>query len=104
MVLPHYVAPVIAAGGPLAVACIFFRLFLRFGLDAIARLVLAVRIAFPGRDDDKGLQERVQALRALCGRDESPPVPQSEPPSPSRPATSKRRLLGRLRSRRSAGH
>jgi hypothetical protein len=69
MPLPEYVAPVLAAGGPVALALVV----LRFGPDALLRL-LAGAVALLG--DDKRWQRFLALLCVLRGRD---PFPSSAP-------------------------
>jgi hypothetical protein len=69
MALPEYVAPVLAAGGPVALVLVI----LRFGPDAFLRL-LAGTVAVLTRDEKRG-QRCLDVLRVLRGRDTSPPSP-----------------------------
>jgi hypothetical protein len=66
MALPDYVAPVLAAGGPVALVLVV----LRFGPDAFLRL-LAGTVAVLG--DEKRGQRCLDLLRILRNRDQSPP-------------------------------
>ena len=75
MALPEYVAPVLAAGGPVALVGVV----LRFGPDAVLRL-LAGTVAVLARDEKRG-ERCLDLLRILRGRDQSPPsLPSDSPP------------------------
>ena len=63
MPLPEYVAPILAAGGPVGLAFVF----LRFGPDAVLRLV-AGTVAALTRDEKRGAR-CLEVLRILRNRD-----------------------------------
>jgi hypothetical protein len=67
MALPECVAPVLTAGGPVAVLLVV----LRFGPDAVLRL-LAGSVAMLTRDEKRG-QRCLDVLRILRNQGESPP-------------------------------
>ena len=72
MALPEYVAPVLTAGGPVALVLVV----LRFGLDALLRLVAGL-VAVLTSDEKRG-QRCLDVLRVLRGRDPFPPSPPSD--------------------------
>jgi len=63
MALPEFVAPVLAAGGPVALVAVV----LRFGPDAVLRLVAGLAAVLTA--DEKRGRRCVEVLRALRGRD-----------------------------------
>ena len=67
MALPEYIAPVLAAGGPVALALVI----LRFGPDAFLR-VLAGTVAVLTGDEKRG-KRCLDVLRIIRKRDESSP-------------------------------
>lgn len=75
MALPEYIAPVVAAGGPVALVLVV----LRFGPDAALRLLAGTFAVLTG-NDERG-RRCLELLRILRGRDQSPP----SSPSGSRP-------------------
>jgi hypothetical protein len=75
MALPEYVAPVLAAGGPVALVLVV----LRFEPHAFLRL-LADTVAVLTHDEKRG-QRCLDLLRILRSRDQSPPsLPSDSPP------------------------
>jgi hypothetical protein len=73
MALPEYVAPIVAAGGPLALVVVV----LRFGPDAVLRL-LAGAVAVLTKDEKRGARS-LEVLRLLRGKDDPPPsLPDSQ--------------------------
>ena len=81
MALPEYVAPVLAAGGPVALVLVI----VRFGPDAFLRL-LAGTVAVLTRDEKRG-QRCLDVLRVLRGRDAPPPSLPSDSSSERLPET-----------------
>jgi hypothetical protein len=78
MALPEYVAPIVAAGGPVALLIVV----LRFGSDAVLRL-LAGAVAVLTSDEKRGAR-CLEVLRLLRGKDDPPPsLPDasSDPPA-----------------------
>jgi len=69
MALPEFVTPVLAAGGPVALVFIV----LRFGPDAVVRLVAGTVAAFTG-DRERG-ERCLKVLRILRNKDEDDPPP-----------------------------
>ena len=67
MPLPEYLAPVLAAGGPVALALVV----LRFGPDAFLRLLAGTVAVLTG--DEKRSQRCLDLLRILRNRGQSPP-------------------------------
>jgi hypothetical protein len=66
MALPEYIAPVVAAGGPVALVFVV----LRFGPDALLR-VLAGTVAVLTSDEERG-KRCLKVLCALRRRDDPP--------------------------------
>jgi hypothetical protein len=80
MAFPEYVAPILAAGGPVALVIVV----LRFGPDAILRL-LAGAVAVLTSDEKRGTR-CLEVLRLLRGKADPPPsLPDTgtDPPSSS---------------------
>jgi hypothetical protein len=75
MALPEYLAPVLAAGGPVALVAVI----LRFGSDAVLRLVAGLAAVLI-RDEKRG-QRCLDVLRVVRGRDLPPPSTPSDAPS-----------------------
>jgi len=71
MTLPEYIEPIVAAGGPVALVAII----LRFGPDAVVRLVAGVAAVLT-KDKDRG-DRCLKVLRILRGKhdDDDPPPP-----------------------------
>ena len=70
---PEYVAPILAAGGPVAFALVI----LRFGPDAVLRL-LAGTVAVLTSDEKRGAR-CLEVLRLLRRKDDPPPsLPDSQ--------------------------
>jgi hypothetical protein len=69
MTLPEYVAPIFAAGGPVALLAVV----LCFGPNAVLRLVAGIVAVLTG---DKERSERcIQVLRVLRGKEDRPAPP-----------------------------
>jgi hypothetical protein len=66
MALPEYVAPVLSAGGPVALVLVV----LRFGPDAVLRLLAGV-VAVLTRDEQRG-KRCIEVLRLLRKKDDPP--------------------------------
>jgi hypothetical protein len=76
MTLPEYIEPIMAAGGPVALVVIV----LRFGPDAVVRLVAGVA-AVVTKDKDRG-DRCLKVLRILRGKDDDDDPPPSLPGGP----------------------
>jgi hypothetical protein len=74
MALPEYITPILAAGGPVALVVIL----LRFGPDAVVRLVAGVAAVLTG--DEKRGERCLRVLQLLHGKDDEDEPP---PPAPS---------------------
>lgn len=72
MALPEYITPVLSAGGPIALVLVV----LRFGPDAVVRLVAGTVAALTG--DEKRGERCLNVLRILRNRDDDDP-PESSP-------------------------
>jgi hypothetical protein len=74
MALPEFVAPVLAAGGPVALLIVA----LKFGPDAVVRLVAGLAAVLT-KDKERG-ERCLKVLRILRGKDDPPPtLPPSSP-------------------------
>jgi hypothetical protein len=71
MALPEYVAPVLSIAGPVALVYVI----LRFGPDAVLRLLAGI-VAVVSGNDERG-KRCLEVLRVLRGRDRDnqPPYP-----------------------------
>jgi hypothetical protein len=74
MALPEFIAPVVAAGGPVALVLVV----LRFGPDAVVRLVAGV-VAVLTQDEKRG-DRCVKVLHALRKPEDPPPPPSGASP------------------------
>jgi hypothetical protein len=70
MSLPEFVTPVLSIAGPVALVYVI----LRFGPDAILRLLAGI-VAVVAGDDERG-KRCLEVLHVLCGRDRD-----NQPPS-----------------------
>lgn len=77
MPLPEYLTPVLTAGGPIALVLIL----LRFGPDAVVRLVAGTAAVFI-KDEKRG-ERCLKVLRILRKMDDSPEVRLEPPPHPA---------------------
>lgn len=84
MPLPEYIAPVLGAGGPVALVFIV----LRFGPDAVVRLTAGMVAVLTG--DEKRGERCLKVMRILRNKDDDPPHPKDNHPQASQPGSPQR--------------